>query len=326
MLQSQFAGQHHGGSNSNPLGQIISGLTHSGGGHGHSGGGGALGGVGGKLAGQLVSNLFSSDGDHKPQNYHSGQSTAQQQHSGGLAGSVMGGVAHMFGGQHDSGSVVCRERQKQKPRRLAKSNRLVSCAGPDLRLLEHGPHRRLHRHGPSSLVPAAIADILQLGGGHHAGVVGGGPPADADAVLPPAAPQHPPAAEPVIQRVLPHLLRTAPARPNTTTRAVVRSAPQPGPACAILSAPLGCTAALRTVPVRPAVLRRSPTPRPAQLRGSPTALRRRHAPILPAAAAARPAAIRRPTVVRQPGAPYPPRQSPGLPKPRLRRGTLLKCQ
>lgn len=99
-------------SSSNNLGglasQVFSGLTHSGSGsqgtsasHGSSSGG-----LGGKLVGQLAQNLFSSG--NKPQaqsqNYHSGQQTAQQQNSGGLAGSMMGGVAHMFGGQ-SQGSV-----------------------------------------------------------------------------------------------------------------------------------------------------------------------------------------------------------------------------
>ncbi len=97
MLQSQFAGQQHHGGGSNPLGQIIGGLTHSG---GHGGGN-----MGGKLVGQLASNLFSSGNKpSQPQNYHGGPS-ATPQHSGGLAGSVMGGVAHMFGGQPQSASV-----------------------------------------------------------------------------------------------------------------------------------------------------------------------------------------------------------------------------
>ncbi len=105
ILQSQFSGQHHGGAGANPLGQIIGGLTHSGGGHGSHGGGGGLG---GKLVGELASNMFSS-GNKPPQSqsYHGGPS-ANPQHAGGLAGSVMGGVAHMFGGQEPAqvGSAV----------------------------------------------------------------------------------------------------------------------------------------------------------------------------------------------------------------------------
>lgn len=105
------SGNHNGSSNN--LGglasQVFSGLTHSSSGsHGtsanHSSSGGS--GLGGKLVGQLAQNLFSSG--NKPQaqstNYHSGQQTTTQ-NSGGLAGSMMGGVAHMFGGQ--SHSSVC---------------------------------------------------------------------------------------------------------------------------------------------------------------------------------------------------------------------------
>lgn len=100
-------------SSSSPFGglanQVISGLTHSNNGHGqqqqqHHGSSGASSGLGGKLVGQLTSNLFSSGNKPaQPQNYHSGQTT-QPHNSGGLAGSMMGSVAHMFGGQ--SGSSV----------------------------------------------------------------------------------------------------------------------------------------------------------------------------------------------------------------------------
>ena len=86
--------------------QVMSGLTHQSSGHGqqqHTSSGGSSG-LGGKLVGQLASNLFSSG--NKPsqaQNYHSGQNT-QPHSSGGMGSSMMGGVAHMFGGQ--SGSSV----------------------------------------------------------------------------------------------------------------------------------------------------------------------------------------------------------------------------
>lgn len=96
----------NGHSNSNNLGglagQVLSGLTHSNnsGSHGSTHGSSNSGGLGGKIVGQLASNLFSSGNSNSkpPQNYHGGQS-AQPQNTGGLAGSVMGGVAHMFGGQ-----------------------------------------------------------------------------------------------------------------------------------------------------------------------------------------------------------------------------------
>jgi hypothetical protein len=76
-----------------PLGQLIGGMTHTSG--GQSGGSG----IGGKLANQLVSNLFSSSNKPAaPQNYHGGP-TQNVQNTGGFAGSMMGGVAHMFGGK-----------------------------------------------------------------------------------------------------------------------------------------------------------------------------------------------------------------------------------
>ena len=109
-------------SNSSPFGglanQVISGLTHSnGGGHAqqqhHGSSGAAGGGLGGKLVGQLTSNLFSSGNKpQQPQSYHGGQPQGPH-HSGGLAGSVMGGVAHVFGGQ--SGSSVCIDLGRQLP-------------------------------------------------------------------------------------------------------------------------------------------------------------------------------------------------------------------
>ncbi|RYP54095.1 hypothetical protein DL768_001097 [Monosporascus sp. mg162] len=102
----------HGGSHGNSNGssglgglanQLMGGL--GGGSHGGSHGsshGSSSGGHGpgnpGKLVGQLASSIFSSS-HNKPdqaQSYHSGQSH-QPQHSGGLAGTVMGGVANMFG-------------------------------------------------------------------------------------------------------------------------------------------------------------------------------------------------------------------------------------
>ncbi|KAI1460969.1 hypothetical protein F4805DRAFT_454417 [Annulohypoxylon moriforme] len=99
----QTTNGHSSGGIGGIAGQLIGGL---GGSHssssGHGGSSGAHGGGTGQLVGQLASNLFSSG--HKPQqpqNYHSGQSN-QTPHSSGLAGSVMGGVASMFGGGHGS--------------------------------------------------------------------------------------------------------------------------------------------------------------------------------------------------------------------------------
>ncbi|KAI1492861.1 hypothetical protein F5X96DRAFT_667378 [Biscogniauxia mediterranea] len=117
-LLNQFVGGHgkpqngsgHGGSSSsggfgNLAGQLIGGL---GGSHGSSSGGSSGahgtqsgGGMPGKLVGQLASNLFSS-GNKPPSSgsYHSGQTSQPSHHGGGLAGSVMGGVANIFGGGH----------------------------------------------------------------------------------------------------------------------------------------------------------------------------------------------------------------------------------
>lgn len=114
LLGGKQSGSHSGSSNNfgGLANTVLSGLTHSGGsgGHGSSGGQSGSGGLGGKLVGQLASNLFSS-GNSKPppQTYHGAQ-TAQHQSSGGLAGSMMGGVAHMFGGQsHGSVSRTWRQ-------------------------------------------------------------------------------------------------------------------------------------------------------------------------------------------------------------------------
>ncbi|KAH8194078.1 hypothetical protein TruAng_011759 [Truncatella angustata] len=109
MLMNQISGgkqSHNSGNSSSPLsgiaGQLMGGLTGSsshgssqGNSHGSSSNNGA-----GKLVGALASSLFSSGGktEHQqPQNYHGGQTSTPQQ-SGGFAGSVMGGVANMFGG------------------------------------------------------------------------------------------------------------------------------------------------------------------------------------------------------------------------------------
>ncbi|KAG6090672.1 hypothetical protein E4U30_008139 [Claviceps sp. LM220 group G6] len=83
-------------------------LGGSSGGSGHGGGGGGSGGgngIAGQLAGKLVSNLFSSsDKPDTPQNYHGGHGGSKPSQQGGLAGTVFGGVAHMFGGKDSHGS------------------------------------------------------------------------------------------------------------------------------------------------------------------------------------------------------------------------------
>lgn len=108
---NQLSGGHgkqsHG---SSPLGgiagQLIGGLSGSNHSNSHSSGNSN---PAGKLVGALASSLFSSGGkqEHQqPQNYHGGASSTPQ-NSGGFAGSVMGGVANMFGGnQGHSVSLV----------------------------------------------------------------------------------------------------------------------------------------------------------------------------------------------------------------------------
>jgi hypothetical protein len=111
LLGGKNSGNSSGGHGSNPLGlagQLIGGITQSSG--GQSSGSGGHGGGGknpaGKLVGALASSLLSSGNNNKPQqpqNYHGGQTSGHQaQHSGGLAGAVMGGVASMFGGKPSS--------------------------------------------------------------------------------------------------------------------------------------------------------------------------------------------------------------------------------
>lgn len=116
LLGGKQSGNSHGNSNnfSGLASQVLGGLTQSGGSGNHasssSGGHNGSSGLGGKLVGQLASNLFSSGSkpqQSSPQNYHGGQ-TAQPSNSGGLAGSIMGSAAHLFGGQ--SHSSVCLRR------------------------------------------------------------------------------------------------------------------------------------------------------------------------------------------------------------------------
>lgn len=102
LLSGKSNNSHGAGSNNlgGLAGQVLSGLSHSNSGsnHGSSGHQGGSSGLGGKLVGQLASNLFSSGNKPQQTNYHGGQA-AQHQNTGGVAGSVMGGVASMFGGQ-----------------------------------------------------------------------------------------------------------------------------------------------------------------------------------------------------------------------------------
>jgi hypothetical protein len=99
-------GGSSGGHGSSPLGNL-GGLASQflGGGHGGSGGGsgGNKPSGAGKLVGQLASSFMHSASQEKPpapQSYHGGSNqNSQQQHQGGLAGQLMGGVATMFGGK-----------------------------------------------------------------------------------------------------------------------------------------------------------------------------------------------------------------------------------
>lgn len=167
LLGGKQGGSGHN-SSSSPFGglanQVISGLTHSnGGGHTqqqqhHGSSGAAGGGLGGKLVGQLTSNLFSSGNKpSQPQNYHSGQAAQSPHNSGGLAGSMMGSVAHMFGGQ--SGASV---RLHAKSPRIHDANEIVymltgACpfAEPKLRLLEFRSNRNLQWLRASRHIPNA---------------------------------------------------------------------------------------------------------------------------------------------------------------------------
>lgn len=102
------SGSGHGSSNQfgGLATQVLNGFTHNNSGnHGGSGNHGASSGgsgLGGKLVSQLASGLFSSSNKPTPQNYHSGEQATQHQNSGGLAGSMMGGVASLLGGQSHS--------------------------------------------------------------------------------------------------------------------------------------------------------------------------------------------------------------------------------
>lgn len=116
MAMNALLGGKHGSSGSsnnqhgsNPLGSLAGqflGGQHDGGSSGsHGSGDKPSSGVAGKIVGQLASNLLSpSNKPPPPQNYHGGQTFGQSSHhQGGLAGSVMGGVANMFGGKPGHG-------------------------------------------------------------------------------------------------------------------------------------------------------------------------------------------------------------------------------
>lgn len=100
------------GSHGGPAGDLVAlGSQFLGGGQhgGHqtaqqAGPGGNSGGGGGSSAGhlveQLAANLLSGpDKPAGPQNYSGGPTQGQHVHQGGLAGAVMGGLAHMVGGR-----------------------------------------------------------------------------------------------------------------------------------------------------------------------------------------------------------------------------------
>ncbi|GJD01912.1 WW domain-containing protein [Colletotrichum higginsianum] len=89
-------------SSSSPLGGLASQLMSGIGGHGNSQGGSSSGGKSslGKIGSSLASSLLSSGSkpqQGQQQSYHGNQSSGHQQQHGGLAGSLMGGVANMFG-------------------------------------------------------------------------------------------------------------------------------------------------------------------------------------------------------------------------------------
>ncbi|KAF6843995.1 ww domain-containing protein [Colletotrichum musicola] len=88
------SGSH--GNSSSPLGGLANQLISGIGGHGSSGSSGGKSSLG-KLGGALASSLLNKPSQGQQQGYHGNQSSGHQQH-GGLAGSLMGGVANMFGG------------------------------------------------------------------------------------------------------------------------------------------------------------------------------------------------------------------------------------
>lgn len=92
------------GQGSSPLGKIAGqfmGSSNQGHGGAPGGGSGGLGKIGGALASSF---LKPGDKPEQPQNFHGGAPSGhQQQH--GLAGSLMGGVANMFGGNKPSHGV-----------------------------------------------------------------------------------------------------------------------------------------------------------------------------------------------------------------------------
>ena len=156
---SSLSGNNHGGQQSHGAGglasQLLGGLTHSSG----SGGGQSSSGIGGKLASQLASNLFhSSDKPPPPQNYHGGPS-AQSSNSGGLAGSVMGGVAHMFGGKPQSSSVCpIALPPRVAPGRFSfpRSTAMLTASLAELWLLQRGFWRRIQRLCATDKLPNAL--------------------------------------------------------------------------------------------------------------------------------------------------------------------------
>ncbi|ROT43372.1 hypothetical protein SODALDRAFT_319847 [Sodiomyces alkalinus F11] len=89
----------HGASGSNPLGNLAGHIMGGGGNHNSHGGGGGGKNPLGKIGGALTSSLLHTGGGKpdQPQSFHGGPVAGQQQHHG-LTGSIMGGVANMFGG------------------------------------------------------------------------------------------------------------------------------------------------------------------------------------------------------------------------------------
>lgn len=167
--QSHGSG-HGGGHGSNPLGlagQLLGGL--SGGGHGSGGHGGGSN-PAGKLVGALASSVLSSNKPQNttPQNYHGGPPQNQPHHSGGLAGTLMGGVASMFGGGHHQGQSVsaCRARscdlmRTGKDGYMVLTRDKTHVKGPELWLLQHGPVWLVQRPGAAGNVPDVWVAAVQ---------------------------------------------------------------------------------------------------------------------------------------------------------------------
>lgn len=158
------SGSH--GNSSSPLGGLASQLISGIGGHGNnnantsSGGKSSLGKLGGALASSFLNKPQQQQQQQgqqgyqgQQQNYHGSQSTGHQQQHGGLAGSLMGGVANMFGGNKPAHGVGSRARAD------AHVTLLIVFLEQRLRILQQRFwRRRLLWPGSSYLLPAVGLD------------------------------------------------------------------------------------------------------------------------------------------------------------------------